>query len=427
MSSVAAMMSVVGTHSSVPLPTLDLNFDGQASSFRRVSAAAAKTNGNELATNIVSCTRSSTATYLGSNGLIQTAAVNTPRVEYDVDGNVLGLLVEEARTNYVKHSAALNSTPTWEPAGNGATTVNANVTTAPDGTTTADRVNVGGSGFIFQIVSGLTANTQYTASWFVKADSATAFVYAFYNQSSPGWITRVQYDPTTGEDFGNGWYRFSVNITPPSGCTSIRVYPLRHDIASGTVTGANGSSYIWGVQLEKGAATTSYIPTGSSTATRQADNITLATSNFGVDPAHATLAVDFTLAGLSSTSNYPRIFELHAGSNNDRNMLVSSDEVASSIKAEFVESGAGTIITAASSVTYPFSMVHAQRRDGTSGSIAVNGVLGSSAAITQGTTTPTELDLGQGVAHSDQINGHIRRLRYWPSALGDNLLKKVSG
>ena len=53
-------------------------------------------------------TRASTATFVGSNGLIQTAATNIPRFDHDpVTLACRGLLIEESRTNIVFPSDAL--------------------------------------------------------------------------------------------------------------------------------------------------------------------------------------------------------------------------------------------------------------------------------------------------------------------------------
>ena len=57
----------------------------------------------DSATDLITFTRASSSTFLGSNGLIQTATNNTPRIEYNADGTIKGLLIEEARTNlYLK-------------------------------------------------------------------------------------------------------------------------------------------------------------------------------------------------------------------------------------------------------------------------------------------------------------------------------------
>jgi len=45
--------------------------------------------------------RNSTATYVGADGLIKTAAIDEPRIEFNPDGSYKGLLVEPQRTNLV--------------------------------------------------------------------------------------------------------------------------------------------------------------------------------------------------------------------------------------------------------------------------------------------------------------------------------------
>lgn len=375
----------------------------------------------QLATDIVSCTRSTTATFMGSNGLIQTAAVNTPRLEYDASGNPLGLLVEEARTNYVLRSQALDNSVWVTPT---ISTVDANVHNAPDGTATADRVNVNTAGYIYQTASGLTQNTEYTASWFIKADSATAFVYGFYNQTGGAWITRTEYDPTTGEDFGNGWYRFSVNVTTPIGCTSIRVYPLRHDTggASNAVTGADGSSYVWGLQIEAGEGATSYIPTSGAAATRAADDITLATSSFGLDKVYGTALIDATVAS-EAAGTAVGIFEMVTHPYK-RNLMTYIDTAQNKVFAQYSETNfTGNLI--ASGVTYPLHITATVRRDGATGGGAANGTLLSSVTIDTATTTPTALRLGY-LDGSGTMNGHIRRFIYWPRAINDAQLSKFT-
>lgn len=50
--------------------------------------------------------RASTATCVDKNNVRQTAAIDQPRFEYDALGNLLGLLMEEVRTNYLLNSGA---------------------------------------------------------------------------------------------------------------------------------------------------------------------------------------------------------------------------------------------------------------------------------------------------------------------------------
>ena len=69
-------------------PTLDLNFAATKRLDPRITYS-----------------RASTGTFVGSNGLIQSAAVNQARFEHNpLTGESLGLLVEDARTNLVRYS-----------------------------------------------------------------------------------------------------------------------------------------------------------------------------------------------------------------------------------------------------------------------------------------------------------------------------------
>jgi len=81
------------------VPGLDLNFAQNKSLIDDYSG-----------TTLVTFTRSSTGTFVGSNGLIQTATTNEPRFDHNpTTGESLGLLVEEARTNLLLNSATLST------------------------------------------------------------------------------------------------------------------------------------------------------------------------------------------------------------------------------------------------------------------------------------------------------------------------------
>jgi hypothetical protein len=92
---------------------------------------------NEVLDPRITFTRASTATYVGSDGLIKTAATNVPRFAHDpVTGEGLGLLIEEARTNLLLYSEQSDNAA-W-----GKTNIltTANAVIAPDGTLTADKI-----------------------------------------------------------------------------------------------------------------------------------------------------------------------------------------------------------------------------------------------------------------------------------------------
>ena len=81
------------------VPSLDLRFADNKSLVDAVTGAQ-----------LVTFTRASSGTFVGSDGLIKTATTNEPRFDHNpTTGESLGLLVEEARTNVLLNSATLST------------------------------------------------------------------------------------------------------------------------------------------------------------------------------------------------------------------------------------------------------------------------------------------------------------------------------
>lgn len=164
-----------GPGASVAAPSLDLNF----------------VNGSTFDSRIT-FTRASVASYFDASGAIQSAAVNTPRIDYDpVTHAVRGLLIEEGRTNLLLNSAtlvtqsvtttaiaytlsfystgsvALSGSCAGNPAGTGAFPARVSLTfTATAGTCT---VTVTGSVLNAQIEAG-----AFPTSWITTAGASAA-------------------------------------------------------------------------------------------------------------------------------------------------------------------------------------------------------------------------------------------------------------
>jgi hypothetical protein len=84
-------------YSQAGMPSLDLRF-----------AETKSLNDFISSTNLITFTRASNATFIGSDGLIQTATTNTPRFDHNpATGESLGLLVEEQRVNLLLNSETL--------------------------------------------------------------------------------------------------------------------------------------------------------------------------------------------------------------------------------------------------------------------------------------------------------------------------------
>ena len=259
----------------VPAPTLDLDFAANKSLVDSVS-------GN----NLITFSRASTGTFVGSNGLVQTAASGVPRFDHNpATGESLGLLIEEARTNELTQSQTFS---TWT-LGNASITTNA--TTSPDGTNNASKLIEDSATSAHRIFRSINPSGNYTMSVFAKA--AERNILTLMPATTGGGDAPVYFNLSNGtistslgsansasiQSYPNGWYRCSVTDgTGGFGYPFIGVAAV-----SGTESYAgNGTSgiYIWGAQLEAGVFSTSYIPTTTATVTRAADIASITGSNF---------------------------------------------------------------------------------------------------------------------------------------------------
>ena len=276
---------------SIPAPSLDLNFASNKSLVDDIS-------GN----NLITFSRASTGTFVGSNGLIQTAASGVPRFDHNpTTGESLGLLVEEARINYVFYSQQFEN-GAWLKDGAG---VISNTAVAPDGTLTADSLieNSGPQSTVIISQSG----GNISASVFAKEipGSAKRYLYIGIDKGSIGsdrWGYAIV-DLATGSfvlknnvqhsianvvitSFPNGWKKISGYCSSSLDAKRFVIglsNQANPTLASSSIpyTGDGASGiYIWGAQVELGSFPTSYIPTVASEVTRAADVAQIAGANF---------------------------------------------------------------------------------------------------------------------------------------------------
>jgi hypothetical protein len=134
----------------------------------------------------ITFTRASTGTFVGSNGLIQTAASGAARFDHNpTTGESLGLLVEESRTNLLLNSATLSTQSATVTAvsttlsfyGTGTVTLTGASTAGPlVGTGTNNRVSLTftpTAGSLTLTVSGSVTNAQLEAGSFPTSYIAT--------------------------------------------------------------------------------------------------------------------------------------------------------------------------------------------------------------------------------------------------------------
>jgi hypothetical protein len=237
---------------------------------------------------------------------VRTVSAGDIAQSYDAAAGKFGILVEPAATNLSLQSEDFATT--W---GTNNSTVAANDTTAPDGSTTADKITEsGGAGLqnAYQSIAVFSSDTDYALSVYAKAGTQSNIgiyltkagggeehIHATFNLGT-GATGETDVGTTSGTvtsssitAVGDGWYRCVLvgKITETTGYFCIT--PLASATgntfdSSGEVsyTGTGKTIYLWGAQMELGPVATSYIPTVTATATRARDavNVVLTTTPY---------------------------------------------------------------------------------------------------------------------------------------------------
>ena len=272
-------------------------------------------------------TRNTTATRVNSAALIESVAINAPRLDY-TGGGCPSILVEPARTNLLLYSEEFDNAY-WA---RSSTTITSNNTTAPDGNTTADRLVLTGTSSTARVISRnvpiTTVTTTVTFSTFVKyidkqylqLTFGSGFSVDFANfDLINGTLVGGTYGNAKIENYSNGWYRISITSTGASTitCTAfIWVIDSAAALRAADSTSTGTSAYwIWGAQLEDGSTATSYIPTVAGTVTRNADVISKTGVSSLIGQTQGTIFVE---ANLTANTAERRIITVSNGTETQR-------------------------------------------------------------------------------------------------------------
>ena len=377
-------------------------------------------------------TRASTATFVGSNGFIQSAAVNDPRFDHTPTTLAsLGLLMEESRTNLVLQSEN-HPSASWSKTG---LTVASASNTDPSGAATSNLVSEDisvGLHRMFQSTA-YVSGTSYSISCFLKYagrqfvaithPAVAANGVAIFDIQN-GTITLSQAGITSSiTAYPNGWYRCVINgvSSTTGGASHIIQGSTTGGILTGSYLGLNGPAfYIYGSQVEAGSFPTSYIPTTTASVVRSADLCSITGSDFTTVYNQSEVSIFSELEFQANNSSAV----VHCNNATANEVLALSQFTSPSRLAIFVADGGVTqaAVNANANINQVYKAATSAKLN--SFQFALGGVLGTRDTV--GTMpTPTQINIGktQSAVH---LTGRIKQIKIFRKELSDAKLQALT-
>lgn len=381
-------------------------------------------------TDFFTVTRGSSGFARAQSGLLVSYGNNVPRFEYDFNNNAQGLLIEPAATNLALQSQTLDNA-SWIKAN---ANVTANTDTAPDGTVTMDTITEDGALAVHGVLAGITvsAGGTYTLSAYVKASGRTfAYLYgtnvdqygAIFNLST-GAMGDILAGTGSVTDkgiiaYGNGVYRIWVSGVMNGSGTVLNF------VAGPAISLSNPAGYnytgdgvsavkMWGLQVEAGAAPTSYIPTVAAQASRSADVITR-TVGTEFNPLAGTTITTYDTSLVTSS---PTVWAVDDGTNNNN---IQGYHSSSTLYALINTGGGSQCLTNASGTVVNGTRYKGATAWATNSCVSVRAGNVATEDTTVNVPTVTTMRLGSATATAT-LNGHILGFDYYPVRIANGTL-----
>jgi hypothetical protein len=354
---------------------------------------------------------------------------NVPRIDYS---NGCGsLLLEGQSTNLVTYSEDFSQ---WSQA---RLTNTDNQTISPDGSLNASLITEDATldnKYTFLNLS--TTTNEHALSFFAKYKGR--YLQVAFGLNDVSGNPYINFDLQNGtfdnggvsnpliEDFGNGWYKISLQVTPivtsnfgvlfspiPS-LTSLRLASYQGNGTSGI--------YLWGAQLEQSSYPTSYIISNSgTTTTRIADAASKTGISSLIGQTEGVLYAEMAPLFLDSTS---RDIELSDGGTNRVILQFNSTGI-----------GGVLLVNGATQVNFSYALSDIEfkkiafKYKANDFALWINGVevATDSSGSTFSSGTLTRLDFNKFNPSSLEFIGKCQNLMVFPSALTDDELADLTG
>jgi len=391
---------------------------------------------------IITFTRASTATYFDSAGVLQSAAIDAPRLDFNPSTLAAqGLLIEESRTNSIRNNTmqgAVAGTPGTAP-------TNWVVSTATGNLTTREIVGTGTENGITYVDVRFVTSGAFTAS--IYADSSTGvaalngqtWTSSFYIKLAGGSLTNLTMRLSIVENDSGGNFLAgadSAAFVPTSAA-------LRTQRFAQTYTNTNASTaFEWGrikfeftgagdvtlriglPQLEQGAFATSVIPTTTTALTRSADVASVNTLSPWFNASAGTIYVEAQKIANETATAFPRLVCFDDGTllnaiqivwNTGVSRLYGNIQAAGVTQADLGANG--TTQTNVNKIAFGFAANDfAASVNGAAVSTDVSGTV----------PTVTAMGIGATTASVSRVSSWIRRITYYPRKLSSAELQALT-
>ena len=378
-----------------PQPTLNLDFRGCSGIDGRISFTRA----------------ANTATFFGSNLLLQTANANVPRLDYNyATGACNGLEIEQASTNVAIQNRDLTNAA-W---------VKVTATAALDQTGIDGAANsassllaTAGKATTLQTVVHVSSTDTYSV--YLKRLTGTGEIDLSLDGTT--WTAATSSICTLGN--GSGATASALLTTAWVRCTITQATVVNPAFGIRIVTNGDKIAVDYN-QVEVLGFATSPIATTTVAVARNADSATIATSLFPFNPNLGTLFVadvpNYLITGAtrlspvgSNTSNSFPALELNGGANLRIPGSTVLAATAATLATQTLYKIAGTYQTGDAAISLNGSSV------GT-GTVALPGAF----------TSATLFNLGFGVAGNTSGPQWLQQVKYWPQRLPNQTLIQMT-
>jgi hypothetical protein len=403
-------------------------------------------NGTNALDPRVTFTRASSATFFNSAGVLQSAAIDAPRFDFNPSTLAArGLLIEEARTNSIRNNTAQGAvagTPGTVPTNWVAQNVGGVALTEVVGTGTENGIayvdvrytgttSTNATGAILAELGNqisAASGQVWTHTSFVKlvggsTANLTSIDMSILERDSGGTLLAATNTSITPTGAALNTQRFTATRTLNNASTAF-VQPRIAFVPAAFPVAIDITLRIGLPQLELGAFATSVIPTTTTALTRAADVASVNTLSPWYNAASGTVYFEGVTFD-TTTGGFPRAFALSDGTTSNV-IQITRNNSSGNARMSVISGGVAQAAADATAWTLNATTKAALAYATSDFAIVANG--GAATTDTSGTVpTVDRLRLAvAGDAIGGFLNGYLRRIVYYPRRLSNAELQSIT-